>query len=297
MQSHVSLFREPEDGRTPILTAINNAKKEIHVEVYLLSDQQIIDALIQKKLEGIDVRVMLEQHPFGGGNVNIKTKKTLDDAQVPVQWTNPAYALTHEKTIIIDGTEVLILNQNLTTSSFGKNREFDIIDYSPEYAQEVEKMFDADWDRQSFTPAESNLVISPVNSRDKLSSLLNRVINEIDIESEVMTDKDIISILQTEAKKAKIMVIFPSFSKVPANEKTARILEDSGIDVRTISSPYIHAKLLITDDNKAYVGSINFTSQSMDENRELGIIVSEAGVVQQLTESFDADWEKAVDYK
>jgi hypothetical protein len=35
----------------------------------------------------------------------------------------------------------------------------------------------------------------------------------------------------------------------------------------------------------------------MDENRELGIILSEPGVVQKLTESFDSDWAQAVDYK
>jgi cardiolipin synthase len=127
--------------------------------------------------------------------------------------------------------------------------------------------------------------------------MLSSAASEIDVEMEVITDKNIISTLETKAKTAKIMMIIPDFQKVSANQPFARQLEDSGIDVRTISSPYIHAKLIVTDDNKAYVGSINFTTQSMDENRELGIIISEAGVVQNLTESFDADWAKAVDYK
>ncbi len=296
VKTNISLIIEPEDDRT-LLDAIYSATREIHVVVYLLSDKEIIDALIAKDAEGLDVKVMLEEHTFGGAGLNKKSRKVLADGGVEVTWSNPVFALTHQKTIIIDDTHVFILNQNLTASAFDKNREFNIADYNLQDTLEIEKMFEADWDRTSFTPAESNLVISPYNSRAKLSTLLNDAVDEIDIEAEVLTDKDIINLLKNKAKTAKIMVIIPSFSKISANEKSARELEDSGVDVRTISSPYIHAKLLVTDDAKAYVGSINFTTQSMDENRELGIILSETEVIQRLTESFDSDWEKAVDYQ
>jgi len=297
IRTNLTLFEEPDAGREPILNAINGAKKAVHVEVYFLSDKQIIDALIRKKSEGVDVKIMLEEHPYGGGNVNKKSKKILEDGGVQIAWTNPYYALTHEKAIIIDGIEVFILNQNLTTSSFEKNREFDIVDDNLQDAMEVEKMFVADWERRSFTPARSNLVISPYTSRAKLTSILLSAASEIDVEMEVINDKEIIALLKKKAKSTKVMVILPSFSNLQANEAVARKLEDSGVDVKILSAPYIHAKLLVTDDNKAYVGSINFTTQSMDENRELGIVISEADVIQKLTESFDADWEKAVDYK
>ena len=297
VKTNVTLFEEPEAGREPILTAINNAKQSVHVEVYLLSDQQIIDALIAKKAEGLDVKVMLEEHPFGGGKVNVKSKAALVAAQVSVQFTNPSYALTHEKSIIIDGNEVFILNQNLTTSAFDKNREYDVIDDNLSDAQEVERIFEADWNRTEFTPGDSNLVLSPINSRAKLASLIMNAASEIDLEMEVITDREMLTLLENKSKTAKVMVIIPDFKKIAANEKSARALEDSGIDVRTISSPYIHAKLIISDDSKAYVGSINFTSQSMDDNRELGIILSELGVLQKLTQSFDSDWSQAVDYK
>ncbi len=297
VRTNLRLFEEPDDGRTPILEAINSAKKEIHVEVYLLSDKQIIDALIQKKLEGVDVKVMLEEHPFGGVNVNKESKIALDTGHVPVQWTNPAYDLTHEKSIIIDGIEVFILNQNLTTSAFDKNREYDIIDDNVQNAMEIEKMFQADWNRQSFTPAPSNLVISPVNSRAKLTALITNAAREVDVEMEVITDNEIVEELESKAKTAKVMVIIPDFKKISANEKVARKLENSGVDVRTLSSPYIHAKLMVADDIKAYIGSINFTTQSLDANRELGILISEPEVIQKLTESFDADWGQAFDYK
>jgi len=295
IKTNVALFEEPEDGRGPILDAINNATKSIHLEVYLLSDKQIVDALLQKRLEGVDVKVMLEEHPFGGGNINPRTKKTLESGNIQVKWTNPSYALTHEKAIIIDGSEALILNQNLTASSFGKNREFDIIDDNPTDAAEVEKMFESDWQRQSFTPIDSDLVISPVNSRGKLESLINNASKTIDIEMEIIQDPEIEQILAEKTKTDQIRIIIPDLKKIPSNAALAHKLQTTGVMIRELKSPYIHAKLLISDDSKAYIGSVNFSTQSMDENRELGIVIEESGVIQTLNNSFESDWGKAVE--
>src|ERR1700691_1858929 len=61
MQSHPSklnvlgastnlvLYVQPDTGHQPLLDAINSAKQEVLVEVYLLSDKQIIDALEDAK--------------------------------------------------------------------------------------------------------------------------------------------------------------------------------------------------------------------------------------------------------
>lgn len=127
VKTNLNLIIEPEDDRT-LLDAIYNATREIHVVVYLLSDKEILEALIAKDAEGLDVRVMLEEHTFGGAGLNKKSRKVLDEGGVEVAWSNPSYALTHQKTIIIDDNQVFILNQNLTASAFDKNREFNIIE-------------------------------------------------------------------------------------------------------------------------------------------------------------------------
>lgn len=295
IKNNLTLFEEPEDGKEPILTAIKDATREIHIEMYLLSDKQIIDELIQEKHEGTDVRVMLEEHPFGGGNINIKTKKTLENAYIPVIWTNPAYALTHEKAIVIDDKKALILNQNLTTSSFGKNREFDIVDENLEDVSEIERMFEADWQRQSFTPNTSGLIISPYNSRAKLTSLLMNTTKSLDIEMEIIQDPEVGQILAEKAKTANVRLIVPDIKKVPSNYKTVNKLKENGVMVRTITNPYIHAKLILTDGLKAYIGSVNFSTQSMDENRELGIVITSTDIIQKLTTSFDHDWKQATE--
>src|SRR4051794_16936383 len=60
------LFIEPDDGRAPILDELAGARKSIKLQIYLLSDREIIDALKAANNRGVDVRVLLEAHPFGG---------------------------------------------------------------------------------------------------------------------------------------------------------------------------------------------------------------------------------------
>jgi phosphatidylserine/phosphatidylglycerophosphate/cardiolipin synthase-like enzyme len=60
------------------------------------------------------------------------------------------------------------------------------------------------------------------------------------------------------------------------------------------SDLYIHAKTTIADagrpNERVYVGSINFSSASMDANRELGIITTNAAVVTVIDAVVSADF-------
>src|SRR5258708_36941752 len=52
----------------------------------------------------------------------------------------------------------------------------------------------------------------------------------------------------------------------------------------------MHAKIIVVDGKKAFVGSENISAQSLDQNRELGIIVSDANVLSRLQTTFQKDW-------
>ncbi len=47
---------------------------------------------------------------------------------------------------------------------------------------------------------------------------------------------------------------------------------------------------MIVDLGKAYVGSENFSSTSLDKNRELGMIVAESSIIQSLETTFMTDY-------
>jgi phosphatidylserine/phosphatidylglycerophosphate/cardiolipin synthase-like enzyme len=292
--SQVSLYVEPENGKTFLTSEIKKAKKEIFVEVYLLSDKDVISALEEARTRGVNVEVMMEEHPFGGGGINPKTKSELSKHRVNVAWTNPNYSLTHEKSIVIDGKEAFIMNQNLTTSSFSKNREYDILDRNSNDVAQIRNIFISDWKKQGYSPPnESSLVISPVNSRKILTSLIRKPAKTLDLEFEEIQDPVVITQIADLAKTERVRVIIPPLPKLDVNSKAAQQIKSSGGSVRFLSTLYPHAKLIISGGNTAYVGSINLSTQSMDENRELGIILSNTKILNTLSQTFETDWNNA----
>ena len=52
----------------------------------------------------------------------------------------------------------------------------------------------------------------------------------------------------------------------------------------------MHAKIIVVDGVKAFVGSENISTQSLDQNRELGIIVSDTTILNKLQSTFQTDW-------
>ena len=293
--TNITLYVQPDTGRQPLLDAITSAQKEIDVEVYLLSDKQIIAALEEAHDRGIMVNVMLEQHPFGSVNLNTKTKKELDNKGIHTKWSSPSFALTHEKTITIDTAEVFILSQNLTTSAFSKNREYDILDTNPQDVSEIAMIFKDDWNQTSFTPSQrTDIIESPDNARAALTTLITSAQKSIDAETEDIADDSIVSAFCNKAKLVVVRILTPTLSQLSANKDELQQLSDCGVQVKTISSPYMHAKMIVQDNRKAYIGSINFSTQSMDRNREVGIIFTEPESIQTLEATFEKDWQKAV---
>jgi cardiolipin synthase A/B len=292
--TNLILYTQPDAGHQPLVDAIDTSKQEVLVEVYLLSDKQIIQALEDARSRGIDVKVMMEEHPFGGGSLNKKTKTQLDSSGILTEWSNPAFALTHEKSITIDGSETFILSQNLTATSFSKNREYDILDTIPQDVSEVRTIFIDDWERKSFTPPQNTSIIdSPDNSRAALTTLLTNATTSIDAESEDIDDTQLVYDLSQKAKTIPVRLIVPTLQQLASNKNALDTLVAAGVQVKTISTPYMHAKMIVSDGNKAYTGSINFSTQSMDRNRELGIIMTQPDNLELLENTFEKDWNDA----
>src|SRR5262249_50183902 len=62
---HVGLLVEPDDGLGAISGAIRGATRSIRLTMYLLTDHTLIRALEYAHAVGVDVRVILERHPYG----------------------------------------------------------------------------------------------------------------------------------------------------------------------------------------------------------------------------------------
>ena len=176
----VRVYVEPNDGEQVITGAIKSASKSIWLEIYILSDRNVIRALEEEANRGLDVRVMLEPHPFGGGSSAPRTLDELKAAGVKAQFSNSNFTLTHEKGMIIDGTTVYIMTSNFSRAALGgsssgsgtRNREYGIIDTNTQDVLAVSNIFNADWNHTPAQFNDANLVVSPVNSRSAFMNLI-----------------------------------------------------------------------------------------------------------------------------
>ena len=92
----VRVYVEPDDGEQAITGAIKGASKSVWLEIYILSDRNVIRALEEAANRGLDIRVMLEPHPFGGGSSTPRTLDELKAAGIKAQYSSPDFKLTHE---------------------------------------------------------------------------------------------------------------------------------------------------------------------------------------------------------
>ena len=287
------LFVEPDAGESIILDAINTAHHSIWLEMYLLTDTSIIQALENVAHHKVDVRVMLEPAPYGGGS----PQDVIDElklAGITVKTTSPNFTLTHEKGMVIDGNTAFIMSCNFTYSALnGTNREYGVIDTVAQDVQGVTDIFNADWNRTLPHITNTSLVISPTNSRTALTTLIGSAKKTLILEEEEMLDDSIEQALVNAAHRGvSVQVILPTPYKgeSDSNSSGIAVLKKGGVQVKEDSQLYIHAKMIVADGVQAFVGSENISAPSLDGNRELGILLTDKGTLMTLQKTFRQDW-------
>ncbi|MGZ5967849.1 MAG: phospholipase D-like domain-containing protein [Polyangiales bacterium] len=290
------LVVEPDDGDTPILSAIGSAKKSLHLEVYLLTDGSTINALKKAKSKGVDVQVILEQKPFGMAGANDSAQSSLTAAGIPVHWANDSlYALTHAKFMVIDGATLLVMTLNLSSSAFTSNREYAIFDPDPADVSEAEAMFAADASGKSILPTGS-LVVSPTNSEKTLEALIDSAKSSLDIEVETLGDSKIDDRIIAAAGRGVNVRILVNDATSSTTASSVAALGAKGIKVRKLGTLNIHAKAIVVDSARVFVGSENLTTQSLAFNREVGVITATPAIVSRIQSTIAGDYAKGSAY-
>ncbi|WP_425394880.1 putative Ig domain-containing protein [Actinospica robiniae] len=158
-------------------------------------------------------------------------------------------------------------------------------------------VFNADFAKTSITPGDGDdLVWSPTDSQTHIVALLNGAQHTLDIEQEEFSDSaELSAIVAAENRGVTVRLVLENES----NEWASGIsqVEAAGAKVTTYTSStgfYVHAKTVVADygtsSAKVFLGSENMTANSLNSNRELGLIVSDAGVLSGVENTFDTDF-------
>lgn len=131
-------FSPKNGGTATIIKAIKEAKKTILVSAYSFTSKDIAKALLDKKKQGIDIKIILDK-----SQVTQKySSATFFANQGFDMRIDIKHAIYHDKVMIIDGKTVITGSFNFTKAAEEKNAEnVLILRDNPELA----KLYSQDW--------------------------------------------------------------------------------------------------------------------------------------------------------
>jgi hypothetical protein len=291
--SDFSLNVLPDDGENAIYNFVNSATSSVDVTIYELKDVTLENDLVAREKAGVSVRVILDQ---AQKSYDTAAYNVLTAGGVGVVWSSTAFTYTHQKTITVNNDESYVSTGNFDTTYYATSRDFGVFDTDANDVAAIVAVFNADYAHASITPSDGDdLVWSPTDSQSQLLALIDGAQHSLDIEQEEFSDTTLVNAIVADENRGvtvRVVVEDPSDYTSELNEITAAGGKVTGYSSST--GYYIHAKTVIADYGtstaKAFAGSENFSSNSLNDNRELGLITSDSGVVSGLEAAFSADF-------
>ncbi|HEY4393474.1 MAG TPA: phospholipase D-like domain-containing protein [Polyangia bacterium] len=277
----VTLEVEPDAGSQAVLDLVSAARTSLWMEMYLLTDGRAIAALAARAAAGCDVRVILEPSPYQDAGANQSAFDTLAAAGADVRWSLPRFSYTHAKSFTVDHARLVVLTLNLTGDGLGGNREYAAIDDDPSDVGAFEAVFAADALGAATGTPGGRLVTSPESSRPTLLALIDGAQHELALETEELTDGAMVAaLLDARARGVAVTLAWPGPAAGAGTSFTK--LAAAGATVRAVSAPPIHGKVVVADQQTFYLGSVNLSPTSLDDNRESGLLLQQAEAAAQV---------------
>jgi cardiolipin synthase len=281
-----SLVVLPDDSARPMLDAINHASKSLRIKMFVFSDAAILQAVIAAHKRGVDTKVMLNPARRSGESDNQESRKLLTSVGVNVLDSNPTFDLTHEKSMVVDDETAFVMSFNWEPRNLTETRDYAVVTSARHEVAEIMECFDADWTRKPFTPGDhSHLIWCVGNGRQRIGQFIDEAKDTLFLQNERYQDPVIIERLVKAAERGvKVHVMARPAHKLKKEKLEEgvgglRILDDVGVKVHKLKGLKLHAKLLLADNVRSIVGSINLAPGSFDSRRECAIEVRDEDVV------------------
>jgi phosphatidylserine/phosphatidylglycerophosphate/cardiolipin synthase-like enzyme len=217
----------------------------------------------------------------GGEKSLRKLEMRLLAAGVTVSRTADDLVRYHNKMLIIDGRILYALSCNFTHLDIDHSRGFGIVTRKAALVKEALRLFEADVDRKPYEAGSADFVVSPVNARKQLTSLIESAKKTLLIYDPKISDKAILRALSQRVQKGVDVRVIGAVGK-----------KSHSLNVRPLSGLRLHTRTIIRDSREAFVGSQSLRVAELDSRREVGVIVREHKVVGGLVQAFEKDWER-----
>ena len=284
------LFISPTDISF-ILQIFWNAKNILYLQTYEFTEKRI-RSLFKDLLErNVNIKLIMEDKKYQQFKNTFKEVQNLFSWYTNFQIKSDKQMKTtyvHAKFALID-SGFLIQTSNLTHSAFATNREYFFSSQHTGVYQSLATIFEKDWNGETinYSDIHQNLLVCPINCRAVLENLIESAKSSIIIENQYIEDPRLLELL---GEKIKTLWTWNIYIQLPDTDKNKQLQQQWWTTiVKLIKKPYIHAKMMLIDNQILYLWSINFSANSMDNNREIWILLTDPEIIKQFQITF---WKK-----
>ena len=266
-----SLIVLPDDSPSAILAAIDGASRTLRVKMFAFSDPALLKGVLAAKQRGVAVRVMLNPARRNGEQDNAEARKALARARIEVKDASPAFDLTHEKSMVLDDVTAFVTSFNWTTRKLIETRDYGITSRNIAQRCGDHRCFEADWQRQAFSPSDSSHFIwCPGFGRDRICRFIDEARHRLVVQNERFQDMVIIERLIRATRRGVKVAVMAGPPHTLKRQKLVegvgglRIMDDVGIKIHKLKHLRLHGKMLLADGVAAIVGSISRAAVSTE---------------------------------
>ena len=293
----VTLLRSGPATFRQLRLLIDGARTSVHVEVYELGQQPLIDALLAAHARGVAVTVIDDPSELSSAATAMRLRLAgVDVADYPVR----RLMIDHVKLLVVDGVTAVVGGINWGVNS-PANHDYDALIRGPA-AHNLDRVFLRDLvtcGRGDAVPdpmLDPAIVVATTLPDTGIRPLALGVINgahaAVDLELFVLTDTGIVHALEAaHARGVRVRVLLDPSQ--PSSDPSFHALLAAGIDIRLYRSrgELLHAKAIVADERQVLFGSANWSGGGFARNHELDIELLEApAVAAAMLAQMTLDW-------
>ena len=256
---------KPGKRRAAVIDFIASARRSLLMSIFRCDDLLVLQALGEAVTRGVQVEVLVTGRARGWGKRLKPLAGCLEFMGVSVRRFPKGVPKYHAKYMVADDCSALIGTMNLTRKSFRNTRDFLLVTSDPEVVSGLASLFRVDMAGAPAQQLNERLVVGPEGSRARIEELITAATRSIRIMDHKLSDPRILALLRDR-------------------QRSGVAVEIQQADPLGALAP--HGRLIVIDGELALFGSLGLSAKSLDERRELAVIVREPELVAKLERQF-----------
>lgn len=295
-----------EEAFPRIFTLLRRARHTVYIQMFIWKDDEIGRRMAQTLLDLADRGVRIEIFKEALGDVFEFHRDFLSTQRVSEElwqrfWTHPLIHITyatnndHAKVFVIDDTTLIITGMNIS------------MDYHADSHDYMVEMHGAAYVTKFLTRGEVNpptegvkLIMNTETAKEirpVLMELIRSAESSILLEHCFIADPEVIKLLEEKTKQGvRVTLITPERTEFLHHftnmETLSELMQNADAEnLQVFLYPtFLHAKILLVDRRKAFIGSANLMTSSIDEMGEVNVLITRPSrAVARLREVLRAD--------